>query len=128
MKSLSWGFPFPWVVQCVTDFKSPFFQVSLKTILLKTGTAKTIPAVLLGPTLVMYTSSTAAINVTKVTVDIPPSDDAVIPVVLDLQDDSIVEPTDFYQLTIDNVSDPNIIVDVVNITFIIVNDDDVGKM
>ena len=76
----------------------------------------------------MYTSSTAAINVTKVTVDISPSDDDVIPVVFDLQDDSIVEPTDFYQLTIDNVSDPNIIVDVVNITFIIVNDDDVGKM
>ena len=76
----------------------------------------------------MYTSSTAAINVTKVTVDILPSDDAVTPVVLDLQDDSIAEPTDFYQLTIDNVSDPNIIVGLVNITFIIVDDDDVGKM
>ena len=78
--------------------------------------------------LVMYTSSTAAINVTKVTVDISPSDDAVTPVVLDLQDDSIAEPTDFYQLTIDNVSDPNIIVGLVNITFIIVDDDDIGKM
>ena len=65
---------------------------------------------------------------TKVTVDISPSDDDVIPVVLDLQDDSIVEPTDFYQVTIDNISDPNIIVGPVNVTFIIVNDDDVGKI
>ena len=66
---------------------------------------------------------------TKVTVDISPSDDDVIPVVLDLQDDSIVEPTDFYQLIIVNVSDPSVLVGEVNTTFIIVNDDDdVGKI
>ena len=65
---------------------------------------------------------------TKVTVDISPSHDDVIPVVLDLQDDSIVEPTDFYQLKIVNVSDPNVVVGGVNTTFIIVNDDDVGKI
>ena len=62
------------------------------------------------------------------TVDISPSNDDVIPVVLNLQDDSIVEPMEFYQLTIVNVSDPNVVVGVVNITFIIVNDDDVGKI
>ena len=65
---------------------------------------------------------------TKVTVDISPSDDDVIPVVLDLQDDSIVEPTDFYQVTIDNISDPNVVVGVVNVTFIIVTDDDIGEI
>ena len=65
---------------------------------------------------------------TKVTVDISPSDDDVIPVVLDLQDDSIVEPTDFYQLKIVNVSDPSVVVGRVNTTFITVNDDDVGKI
>ena len=57
-------------------------------------------------------------------VNIPPSDDDVIPLVLNLQDDSIVEPVDFYQLTIVNVSDPNVIVGDINTTFIIVNDDD----
>ena len=62
------------------------------------------------------------------TVDISPSDDDVIPVVLDLQDDNIVEPTDFYQVTIDNISDPNVVVGVVNITFIIVDDDDIGEI
>ena len=73
--------------------------------------------------------STAAINVNKVTVDISPSDDDVIPVVLDLQDDSIVEPTDFYQLVIVNTTDPNVVVGEANFTFIIVNDDDddIGK-
>ena len=66
---------------------------------------------------------------TKVTVDISPSDDDVIPVVLDLQDDSIVEPTDFYQLVIVNISDSSVVVGAVNTTFIIVNDDDdVGKI
>ena len=74
----------------------------------------------------IHDSSTAAINVTKVTVDISPSDDDIIPVVLDLQDDSIVEPTDFYQLIIVNISDPNVVVSAKNTTFIIVNDDD-GK-
>ena len=65
---------------------------------------------------------------TKVTVDISPSDDDVIPVVLDLQDDSIVEPTDFYQLAIVSISDPNIVVGEKNTTFIIINDDDDGKV
>ena len=65
---------------------------------------------------------------TKVTVDISPSDDNMIPVVIDLQDDSIVEPTDFFQVTIDNISDPNVVVGAVNITFIIVNDNDIGKI
>ena len=74
-------------------------------------------------------SSTAAINVTKVTVDISPSDDPIIPVVLDLQDDSIIEPTDFYQVAIINTSDPNVVVGEPNMTFIIVNDDDdIGKI
>ena len=58
------------------------------------------------------------------TVDISPSDDDVIPVVLNLQDDSIVEPTDFYQLTIVNVSDRNVVVGDMNTSFIIVSDDD----
>ena len=61
---------------------------------------------------------------TKVIVNIPPSDEELIPLVLNLQDDSIVEPVDFYQLTIVNVSDPNVIVGDINTTFIIVNDDD----
>ena len=67
---------------------------------------------------------------TKVTVDISPSDDDVIPVVLDLQDDSIVEPTDFYQLGIVNISDPNVLVGELNTTIIIVSDDDddIGKI
>ena len=60
--------------------------------------------------------------------DISPSDNDVIPVVLDLQDDSIVEPTELYQLIIVNVSDPNVLVGEVNIKFIIVNDDDDGKI
>ena len=77
---------------------------------------------------ILYASSfTAAINVTKVIVDISPSDGDVIPVVLNLQDDSIVEPTDFYQLTIVNVSDPNVVVGEKNTSFIVVNDDDDGK-
>ena len=68
--------------------------------------------------------STAAINVTKVTVDISPSDDDVIPVVLDLQDDSIVEPKDLYQVMIVNSSDPNLAVGEKNTVFIVINDDD----
>ena len=67
---------------------------------------------------------TAAINVTKVIVNIPPSDAEQIPLILNLQDDNIVEPVDFYQLTIVNVSDPNVIIGDINTTFIIVNDDD----
>ena len=76
----------------------------------------------------LYVSSyTAAINVTKVIVDISPSDDDVIPVVLNLQDDSIVEPTDFYELTIVDISDPNVVVGDMNTISITVNDDD-GKI
>ena len=72
----------------------------------------------------------AAINIVKAVVNISPSDDDVIPLVVDLQDDNIVEPTDFYQLTIVSVSDPNVVVGVVNTSFVIVNDDDelVGKI
>ena len=68
--------------------------------------------------------STAAINITKVTVDISPSDDAVIPVVLDLQDDNIVEPMDLYQVMIVNISDPNVAVGENNTVLIVINDDD----
>ena len=74
--------------------------------------------------MILYISSTAAINETKVIVDISPSDDGVIPVVLNLQDDSIVEPTDVYLLTIVNVSDPNVVVGEMNTLSITVNDDD----
>ena len=68
--------------------------------------------------------SSAAINLTKVTVDISPSDDAVIPVVLNLQDDNIVEPTDLYQVMIVNISDPNVAVGENNTVLIVINDDD----
>ena len=61
---------------------------------------------------------------TKVTVDISPSDDDVIPVVLDLQDDSIVEPMNLYQVMIFNTSDPNVVVGEINTVFIVVSDDD----
>ena len=65
----------------------------------------------------------AVINVTKVTVHISPLDDDVILVVLDLQ---VFEPTDFYQVTIVTISDPNVVVGEKN-TFNIINDDDYGK-
>ena len=61
-------------------------------------------------------------------VNASPSHDDVIPVVLNLQDDSIVEPTDLYELTIVNISDPNVVVGEKNTSFIIVNDDDDGKI
>ena len=66
----------------------------------------------------------AAINVTKVIVNFSTSTDDVIPVELQLLDDNIVEPTDFYQLTIVNISGPNVVVGDMNTTLIIVNDDD----
>jgi len=66
----------------------------------------------------------AAINVTEVTVNFSSSADDVIPVELQLLDDNIVEPTGFYQLTIVNVSSPNVVVGDMNTTLIIVNDDD----
>ena len=72
--------------------------------------------------------STAAINVTKVIVNIPPSNEGLIPLVLNLQDDSIIEPVNIYQLTIINVSDPTVIVGNMNTAYITVNDDElVGK-
>ena len=52
------------------------------------------------------------------------STDDVIPVELELLDDKIIEPTDFYQLTIVNISSPNVVVGDPNSTFIIVSDDD----
>ena len=56
------------------------------------------------------------------------SDEAVIPVVLDLQDDNIVEPMDLYQLMIVNISDSNVVVGKRNNLFIVIYDDDVeGK-
>ena len=72
----------------------------------------------------LYMFVTAAINVTKVIVNIPPSADDVIPFTLDLLDDNIVEPIDFYRLTITNISDPNVTLGTINSSFIIVNDDD----
>ena len=68
--------------------------------------------------------ATAAINVTKVIVNIPPSADDLIPLVINLLDDDIFEPTDFYQLTIVNISDRNVMLGSINASFIIVNDDD----
>ena len=67
---------------------------------------------------------TAAINVTKVIVNFSSSTDDIIPVELQLLDDNIIEPTDFYQLTIVNISSPNVVVGDSNSTFIIVSDDD----
>ena len=58
-------------------------------------------------------------------VSIPPSADDIIPVTLNLLDDNIVEPTDLYQLTIVNISDPNVTLGSINASLIIVNDDDV---
>ena len=56
--------------------------------------------------------------------NIQPSADDLIPLVLYLQDDNMVESTNFYQLTIDNVSDSNVIVGNINTLLVIVNDDD----
>ena len=56
-----------------------------------------------------------------------PSDGHVISVGLQLEDDTIIEPTDLYQLMIVNFSDPRaVIVGDMNTSYIIVNDDD-GK-
>ena len=67
---------------------------------------------------------TAAINVQKVIVNFSTSTDDVISVELQLLDDNVIEPTDFYQLTIVNVSGPNVVVGDMNTALIIVNDDD----
>ena len=57
-------------------------------------------------------------------VNIPPSANDLIPLKLNLLDDDIVEPTDLYQLTIVNISDPNVMLGRSSTSFIIVNDDD----
>jgi len=69
----------------------------------------------------------------KVIVSIPAFSDDVIPIVFELQDDNIVEDTNIYELTIVNISDPTVVVGDVNITYIVVQDDDddelpVGKI
>ena len=70
---------------------------------------------------------TAAIEVTAVLVKVLPSDDNVIPVVLQLEDDTIIEPTDLYQLMIANFSDPRAVAGDVDTSYVIINDDD-GKL
>ena len=57
-------------------------------------------------------------------VNIVPFGDHVIPVVFELEDDKIIEPMEFYHLTIVNISDPSAVVGDVNTTYIIVHDDD----
>ena len=74
----------------------------------------------------VHVNFTAAIDVMKLIVNIPPFGNDTIPVFIDLQDDNDTEPMDFYELTIFNVSDPNVVVGVVNTSFIIVNDDDIA--
>ena len=59
--------------------------------------------------------------------NISPSDDHVIPVVLKLADDTEIEPMDIYQLMIVNFSDPRAVAGDMDNSYIIVNDDD-GKM
>ena len=72
-------------------------------------------------------SITAAIEVTTVLVNVLPSDGHVISVVLPLEDDAIIEPTDLYQLMIVNFSDPRAVAGDVDTSYVIVNDDD-GKL
>ena len=58
-------------------------------------------------------------------VNIVPFGDHVIPVVFELEDDNkIIEPMEFYHLTIVNISDPSAVAGDVNTTYIIVHDDD----
>ena len=64
----------------------------------------------------------------RVLVYVAPFGDHVIPVVLQLEDDTIIEPTDLYQLLIVNFSDPDAIAGDVNPSYVIVNDDDNGKL
>ena len=70
---------------------------------------------------------TAAVEVTTVLVRILPSHGHVIPVVIQLEDDTIIEPTDLYQLIIVNLSDLRAVIGDVNTSYVIVNDDD-GKL
>ena len=73
---------------------------------------------------------TAAVEVTTVLVKVLPSDGhgIVIPVVLQLEDDKIIEPTDLYQLMIVNFSDPRAVAGDVSISYVIINDDDDRKL
>ena len=60
-------------------------------------------------------------------VTVLPSDGHVIPVGLQLEDDTIIEPTDLYQLMIVELSDPRAVIGDINTIYVIVNDDD-GKL
>ena len=60
-------------------------------------------------------------------VRILPSHGHVIPVVLQLEDDTIIEPTDLYQLMIVNFSDHRAVIGDLSTSYVIVNDDD-GKL
>ena len=63
----------------------------------------------------------------RLLVFVAPFGDNVIPVVLQLEDDTIIEPTDLYQLTIANFSNPRaVVVGDMSTSYIIVKDDD-GK-
>ena len=62
----------------------------------------------------------------RVLVYVAPFGDRIIPVVLQLEDDAIIEPTDLYQLMIVNFSDPRAVAGDVNTSYVIINDDD-GK-
>ena len=63
----------------------------------------------------------------EVLVNVSPFGDNVIPLVLELADDSEIEPMDIYQLMIVNFSDPRAVAGDMDTSYIIVNDDD-GKM
>ena len=63
----------------------------------------------------------------RVLVYVAPFGDHVIPVVLQLEDDTIIEPTDLYQLMIVNFSVPRAVAGDVDTSYLIVNDDD-GKL
>ena len=69
-----------------------------------------------------------AINVTNLMVTIPLIADGAIPLRIELLDDEIAEPLEFYELTLelDDTSDTSIKLGSTDTTFIIVEDDD-GK-
>ena len=75
-----------------------------------------------------YHIFTAAIEVVKVLVNILPFGDNVIPVVFELSDDNETEAMDIYQLMIANFSDPRAVAGDMDTSYIIVNDDDDGKI
>ena len=63
----------------------------------------------------------------RVLVFVAPFGDNVIPVVLQLEDDTIIEPTDLYQLMIVNFTDHRAVIGDLSTSYVIVNDDD-GKL